>query len=411
MHVGIDATCWQNDRGYGRHARALLGALLHLDSLNQYTFFTDQPLDAASLPTNARICLVRTKRPTVQAASADGSRSLGDMWQMSRAMSRAPLDVLLFPTVYSYVPVWSRARKVVMIHDVIAERFPELTLPRRTARWFWRAKVALARCQADQIATVSDHARKQIIDHFGLPPQQVTVVGEASDPRFQRLSPSQQHSPRLDQLGLLDGSRQLVYLGGFNPHKNLEMLIDVFAELVADPDLDDLRLVMVGNTGNRVFHSYIDAVQARVAVHALDERVVFTGFLADDDLAVLLNRATGLVLPSLLEGFGLPAVEAAACGCPVIATTESPLPDLLCGGGIFVSPHDRAGWRDALGRLVRDERLREQLGDAGWHAAQQLTWEAAARQLLQLLQTTTRPRPVSSGQSAQRGDERPNGRR
>jgi glycosyltransferase involved in cell wall biosynthesis len=318
------------------------------------------------------------------------------MWQMARAMSRAPLDVLLYPTVYSFVPVWSRARKVVMIHDVIAERFPELTLPRRTARWFWRAKVALARWQADVIATVSDHSRRQIIDYFGLSPDQVHVVGEASDPRFRRLTESERHSPRLEQLGLLDGAPQLVYLGGFNPHKNLEMLIDVFAEIAAEPDMHEVRLVMVGSTGNRVFHSYIDTIQERVAARGLEDRVRFAGYLCDDDLAVLLNHAAALVLPSLLEGFGLPAVEAAACGCPVVATTESPLPELLQGGGLFVSPHDRAGWRGALVRILRDRPLREQLGATGWQAAQQLTWQAAAQQLLQLLTAIVPATPVAS---------------
>jgi glycosyltransferase involved in cell wall biosynthesis len=386
MHVGIDATCWHNERGYGRHARALLTALLHLDERNQYTFFSDHPLAASQLPANAHVCQVPTTRPTVEAASAQGNRSLRDMWRMSRAMANAGLDVLLYPTVYSYVPVWSRARKIVMIHDVIAERFPQLTLPRTAARWFWQAKVGMARWQADMIVTVSEHARQQIVGHFHLPPDHVQVVGEASDPVFRRLTPEQIHSTRLDELGLLDGTAQLVYLGGFNPHKNLEMLLDVFADLIADDPGRKLRLVMVGNVDSRVFHSYIDAVRARIASHGLENRVVFTGFLCDEDLVCLLNRSTALVLPSLLEGFGLPAVEAAACGCPVVATTESPLPELLGAGGLFVAPHDRAGWRGALTRVLSDSVLRQQMGQAGWQAARQLTWEAAAAQLLRLLE-------------------------
>jgi glycosyltransferase involved in cell wall biosynthesis len=396
MHIGIDTTCWHNERGYGRHARALLKALLQLDQTNRYTFFSDQP--AEDFPAGVEVSQVRTARPTVEAASADGNRSLSDLWQMSRAMSRAPLDVLFFPTVYSFVPVWTPARKVVMIHDVIAERFPHLTLPRRTARWFWRTKVALARRQADVIATVSEHARQQIVDYFGLPPERVHVIGEASDPRFRRLAESEQRSARLAELGLLDRARQFVYLGGFNPHKNLELLIDVFAELAAQPDLADLRLVMIGSTGNRVFHSYIDTVRQRVAEHGLEQRVRFTGYLDDDDVAVLLNRATALVLPSLMEGFGLPAVEAAACGCPVVATTESPLPALLSGGGIFVSPHDRSGWRDALGRIAREPALRARLGQTGAQAAERLTWPAAAQQLLRLLEART-PTAADAGRA------------
>jgi glycosyltransferase involved in cell wall biosynthesis len=337
------------------------------------------------MPPSARVVEVAATRPTVEAASADGSRSPSDMWRMSRAISRAPLDVLLYPTVYSYVPVWSRARKLVMIHDVIAERFPDLTLPRTMGRWFWQTKVALARWQADLIVTVSEHSRRQIAAHFGLPINKVRVVGEASDPVFRRLRSDELPGSRLAELKLNDARRKLIYVGGFNPHKNLEMLVDVFARLAAEPDCDDLQLVMVGSTGNRVFHSYVDTVRARIAACGVQDRVVFTGYLSDDDLVRLLNVGTALVLPSLLEGFGLPAVEAAACGCPVVATTESPLPDLLGEGGIFIAPRDTERWLTELRRVVSDAELRRRMSEAGSQAAARLTWQAAAEQLLELI--------------------------
>src|SRR5512139_1283108 len=129
MHIGVDATCYQNKRGYGRHARALLGALVRLDTDNCYTFFVDSAEDSASIPPEAETRLVATSSPTVISASSTGYRSLRDMWRMSHAMSSRGFDLLLFPTVYSYVPVFSRAKKMVMIHDVIAEHYPELTLP------------------------------------------------------------------------------------------------------------------------------------------------------------------------------------------------------------------------------------------------------------------------------------------
>ena len=99
-------------------------------------------------------------------------------------MSRAHVDLLLFPTVYSYVPVVTRAKKIVMIHDIIAETFPQLTLPKLASRLFWRAKVGLGRSQADAIVTVSDYSRQGITKRFKLAPERVFVVGEASDPAF-----------------------------------------------------------------------------------------------------------------------------------------------------------------------------------------------------------------------------------
>lgn len=114
----------------------------------------------------------------------------------------------------------------------------------------------------------------------------------------------------------------------------------------------------------------------------LQDRVIFTGHLEDKDLLVLLNRAEALVLPSFLEGFGLPGLEAAACGTPVIATTESPLPGLLGDGVLAVDPHDRAGWRQAIERVLSDPALRARMNVAGQAAAGRMSWSHAARQLL-----------------------------
>src|SRR5512139_3220408 len=112
MRIGVDTTCWQNNRGYGRHARALLSALVRLDVENHYTFFMDSADNAETLPPEAEIQLVCTSAPTAIAASSTSHRSAQDMLRMSLALSVRGFDLLLFPTVYTYVPVFSRAKKV-----------------------------------------------------------------------------------------------------------------------------------------------------------------------------------------------------------------------------------------------------------------------------------------------------------
>src|SRR5215831_11586779 len=99
LRIGIDASCWQNNRGYGRHTRALLRALVPLDRRNEYTLFLDSDESMETLPERCRVAMVRTSRPSAQAASARGHRSLADMWHMSREMSRGGFDLLLFPTI------------------------------------------------------------------------------------------------------------------------------------------------------------------------------------------------------------------------------------------------------------------------------------------------------------------------
>jgi glycosyltransferase involved in cell wall biosynthesis len=301
MHIGVDATCWGNNRGYGRHARSLLRALVQLDHESRYTFFMDSLNESEPAPPGVEVRLVRAARPTAQAASSNGRRSGMDMWRMSRALSTTSAQVLLFPSVYSYVPVLSRVKKVVVIHDVIAERFPHLTLPTRRARLFWKAKVRLGRWQADALVTVSDHARRGIAEQFGIPLERVFVVGEANDPVFRPLD-NPQPSERLLAAGV-GHDRMVVYVGGFSPHKNLETLVTAFAGVASRPEFADVRLVLVGENQREVFHSYFETIKKQVEQLGLADRVAFTGFTVDDELALLLNLSTVLVLPSLL---GLP---------------------------------------------------------------------------------------------------------
>jgi len=384
MRIAVDATCWHNRRGYGRHARALLRALVSLDSANRYTLFTDSADATEPWPEQAEVRILQASIPAVQAASADGRRSIPDMWRMSRALSAPGFDLVLFPTIYTYVPVFGGARALVMVHDVIAETFPQLTVPRRAARLAWNLKSALGRWQADALITVSDYSRDQIVDRFRMDRSRVFVVGEAADPVFRKLDAAAP-GPGLLRAGIDGAHRMIAYVGGFSPHKNLEALVRAFARLAPRSEFSDVRLVMVGDISGDAFHTYFGTIAAQVAQLGLDERVVFTGYLSDEDVVVLLNLASVLVLPSLMEGFGLPAVEAAACGCPVIATNESPLAALLGEGAISIPPREQDIER-ALESVLSSNETLCRMSQAGLAAAHALTWDHAAQQMMDVIE-------------------------
>jgi glycosyltransferase involved in cell wall biosynthesis len=166
----------------------------------------------------------------------------------------------------------------------------------------------------------------------------------------------------------------------------LETLIAAFSNLAAQREFSDVRLVMVGDYGSEVFYSSFGIIEKLVKGLGMTGRVLFAGYLPDEELVVLLNLSTALVLPSLMEGFGLPAIEAAACGCPVIATAASPLPALLGGGGLYIDPAERRELEAALARVLSSEDLRRRMRDAGLAAARRLTWDGAARQMIGVLQ-------------------------
>jgi glycosyltransferase involved in cell wall biosynthesis len=383
MRIGVDATCWNNRRGYGRHARALVSTLVSRDKANNYTLFLDSAVPADSLPTGCDVRIVASTVPTVQAASANGRRSLSDIWRMSYALSAAEFDLLLFPSIYSYVPTLGRARKLVMVHDVIAETYPELTVPRLSSRLFWKAKVALGRMQADALITVSEYSRAAIVQRFGVNPERVLVVGEAADGVFRRVE-CPTPGPRLRAAGIDGSQRMIVYLGGFSPHKNLTTLVTAFARIAAQAEFADVKLVMVGDHSGDAFHTYFGTIATLVDSLKLRHRVIFTGYLEDEDVVVLLNLATVLTLPSLMEGFGLPAVEAAACGCPVIATKASPLQELLGAGGLYVNPCVPEVLA-ALETVLSSEESRRHMRECGQAAARRLTWDAAASQMMDVI--------------------------
>ncbi|NDQ58624.1 MAG: glycosyltransferase family 4 protein [Acidipila sp.] len=389
MRIGIDATCWSNRRGYGRFVRALLTAALEIDRVNQYVFFLDDASAEFPPPAGVEVIRVKASVPTIQAAAADGSRSVLDMWAMSRAISACPLDIFFFPSVYSFVPLFSRVPRLVAIHDVIPELFPELVFPSVRAKLFWRAKVKLACTQATRVLTVSEYSRQRLAEVLKLDPAEIRVVPEAGAPQFRRMDSIDDAALAL-RLKIPAGSRMLVYVGGFSPHKNLPMLVDVFSALAAQPQFSDVRLILVGDFEGDVFHSGYAELKSQVSRLGLEERVIFSGYLGDEHLVPLLNRATALVLPSFCEGFGLPAMEAAACGTPSVITTRSPLPELLGEGAIALEPDDRAGWQAALARILSDPALRERMSVAALAAAHALSWQASARQLLAIFDEVRR---------------------
>lgn len=385
MRIGIEATCWSNPRGYGRYARGVLTALL-ADPPLEYTFtlFTDaHTVQNWHLPDRARQIVVDTGASQTEAASASGRRSLGDMWAMAQAVRREPLDILLFPTRFTYFPVWTNAKIILGVHDVIAEKYATLVFPRWQNRLLWQLKGWLGRWQAHRILTVSDYAQQGIVDWFSWPKDRIGVVGEAPAGCFRPISNPNIIHPTLTKHNLTPDTQYLMCLGGLNPHKNLPLFLRVFAEVrQAHPAL---HLVLVGPAESDTFTPGVANLRQLAEQLGLTEYIHFTDFIPDEEVVHLLNNAYLLVMPSLEEGYGLGAVEAAACGTPVVATQNSPLPQLLAGGGLFVEPTDANALRDAITTLLNNPTRRDEMAQIALQRAQSLTWEKAAEELLELI--------------------------
>ncbi|MGH9175594.1 MAG: glycosyltransferase family 4 protein, partial [Vicinamibacterales bacterium] len=327
---------------------------------------------------NVRPVLVDLGESPTLAASADGRRSVTDLLRLTHAVWQTRPDVFFCPSVYTFFPLPLGLRAVVTIHDTIVERFPELTLPRRSARLFWRAKVRAALWQATLVLTVSEYAAAEIATMLGVAPSRIRIALEAPADAFRPSTPEDDVSGAAERVGIPAGRPWIIYVGGFNPHKNVEAAVRAHARVARALGGAAPLLILVGPLNEDVFHGGLASIRAAIANEGTEALVRWAGYVPDDELRHLYAGAQALVLPSVAEGFGLPAVEAARCGTPVVATTASPLPQLLAGGGFFVTPDDLEGLANALSTLCRDHAARQAMGAVALERSSRLTWHRTA---------------------------------
>lgn len=375
MRVGVDATSWANRRGYGRFARNVVSRLVAGAGADEYVLFADERIvRQEELPSGTAVRAVHLSRPPSEAAAANSQRPWRDLARLARAVSREPLDVFLFPSVYTWFPVL-RTPSVVGVHDLIAEQHSELTHSSRTARARWRLKRWLAVRQATRIFSVSETARAAVAADLGLPEAAVAVVPEAADPVFGPRTPPAIVFAR-STVGLDPAEPFLVYAGGISPHKGLETLLHAYAMLHPAP-----RLAMVGALEDETFLSAAGTVRRLVDELGLHGRVLLTGYVPDETLACLYAGALAFVSPSLSEGFGLPAVEAAMSGTPVVLSDIPAHRETLGGAAVYFPPGDARALAAELGAVIGDEALRGRLGVAARERVAGLSWDAAAAAL------------------------------
>ena len=382
LRVGVDAVCLANGRGYGRFARELLTSLVATAPAD-FVLFADERAEASARATGADVRVVPQRVSPSVAAAADRNRAPADLLRFTHAVWRERLDVFFSPSVYSYFPLPPRLPALVCVHDAIADRFPLLTLPSRRDRLFWRAKTRLALFQARLILTVSEYAARDIAACYRIPLSRIRIAVEAPSAEYFPSTDTELIQQLARRAGVPEGASWFIYVGGFNPHKHVDVIVRAHAEvaraLVAQGSEPAPHLLLVGTLSDDVFHGDVVRIRAAIAAAGTEHLVHWTDFVVDAELRHLLSGAVALLLPSEAEGFGLPAVEAAACGTPVIATRESPLPDLLGEGGFFVAPRDEPALVTAMRALADDPLLREAKGRAAKSAASRLSWKQAAK--------------------------------
>ena len=291
--------------------------------------------------------------------------------RLSLEVTRRPPDVLFIPA--HVLPILHPRRSVVTVHDLGYLRFPgahpaaqRLYLDLST-RWNARASV---RVIADSQATKDD-----LIRRYRTPGDKIVVAYPGIDPGLRRVEDARHIQAVKSRYGI-DGD-YLLYLGTLQPRKNLARLIEAYSRSQAREG----RLVIAGKKG-----WLYDDLFKQVEQSGLTDRVIFPGYVPDDDKAALISGATALVFPSLHEGFGFPVVEAMACGTPVVCSNTSSLPEAAGDAALLVDPLDADAIATAIDRVISDANLRRSLIERGFVQASKFTWRACAQTVLDVLE-------------------------
>ena len=321
--------------------------------------------------------------PTVRPVTLPaGPTQWWDQVALPRALRQDEVDVFLSP--YYKRPLRAPCPSVITIHDLYFIDYPGRRRPLRDFTLTVLAR-AYARGAAAIIAD-SEHSRQAIVARLGLPAERVVVIPVGLGREFVASAPS---PAQRDRYRL--GPRYVLYVGNFLPHKNLPLLLRAWAALPAS-HRGTHRLILAG--GDRGGQPALAALARTLGIAA---SVDFSGLVADEDLPAVYGGAVALVLPSLEEGFGLPALEAMACGAPVIVSTRGALPEVVGDAGVLVDPERPEALTAALTRVLGNEIEREAMRRRGLARAATFTAERTAGRVIEVLQAAAGRQPVLTG--------------
>lgn len=278
------------------------------------------------------------------------------------------------------VPLWSRRPTVVTIHDLSKLLIPDAHVP--PLKWIGRWRPPLMAKIASKIITPSNSIKTDVCEGFGIDPEKVVVTPEAPRPVFRR----RQDPEILKRFGL--DQDFILFVGTIEPRKNLRNLVNAYHRLLRSTSLTP-GLVIAGGKG-----WLMDNFPSFIREKGLEDRICLTGYLDDEDLCSLYSSCAAFVYPSLYEGFGLPPLEAMACGAPVITSHVPALIETVGSAARLINPNDVDDLAQAMAEMLSDEKMREHYVEAGTNQVKKFSWERTALKTLEVYRELLLPRTM-----------------
>jgi glycosyltransferase involved in cell wall biosynthesis len=384
MLIGIDASraSAAQRTGTENYSLHLIRWMLALDHAHRFRLYFNRPPSPDLFPAAADWRIIPFPRLWTHA-------------RLSWEMATQPPDVLFVPS--HVLPLVHPERSVVTVHDLGYHYYPEAhTLFQNIyLRWSTRHNARVA----SRILADSEATRLDLIRHYRVAPKRIVVVYPGRDENLTRVTDRAALASVRARYNL--SGRYVLYVGTLHPRKNLVRLVQAFASVVRsqsgpadEPDatdagpgsgLSDLQLVLAGRKG-----WLFDDIVAQVRKLNLEGRVVLTGYVPAGDLPALMSDASAFAYPSLYEGFGLPVLEAMACGTPVVCANGSSLPEVAGDAALMVDPLDVDSIAKGLAAVVTDDGLCQELVRRGLVQMQRFSWHRCAQETLQVLEDAGR---------------------
>ncbi len=368
MHIAINAHLLAHTRSFRRagvshHIEQLLQHLALADQTNRYSIFTTRGLDAAALGLPGNFAVYPSMFPTINPRV----RIPWEQLYAPRLLRRMGADI--FHGMLNVVPLACPIPSVVTVHDLAFIRFPDTF--RSYNRTYLDLATRLSVRRAARICAVSEHTKYEVVELLGVPAERVVVTPNAAREHFKPPA-----AATLEQFRTRRGLPEqfVLYVGTLEPRKNLITLLEAYQHVAR---VSSAPLVIGGGRG-----WLYQPVFERLEALGLRERVHFAGYLDEEELPLWYAAATLFVFPSIYEGFGMPPLEAMACGTPVVTSNSTSLPEVVGEAGLMVPPRDAHALAEAMLRLLQDASLRQEMRARGLQQARTFSWHTAAERTL-----------------------------
>jgi glycosyltransferase involved in cell wall biosynthesis len=367
MRIAIDARMYGNEEctGIGTYIHRLTNELFKIDQKNQYLIFLKEPAFSKFVCPNDNV---------EKALLTPRWYTYGEQLKMPFELMKHKIDLIHYPQFNS--PIFYCKKSICTIHDTTPLHFPGHKMSSFYRKLAHKAVFQATVRKAKKIIAVSNSTKRDIVKYFHLNPDKIEVTHEGVDERFKIVEKSDIINKVREKFGL--EKPYIFYVGVWRNHKNIEGLIKAFNLLKKKHNLPH-QLVLGGRED-----LHYTAVRAEIKRSPYQKDIITTGYIEDQELPVLYNQADCFVLPSFIEGFGLIAIEAQSCGCPVASTNTSSMPEVLNDSALFFDPNDHSQMADQIYQVINNPELKTKLINKGNFNVQRFSWAKCAKQTLEI---------------------------